>query len=641
MAQLEPQEKVLVSQEFLSTVHGELSCVSCHDGDAKSQEKKDAHMGMEPHPSIKTPDKACGDCHGEIVATAKNSLHATLSTFPTIIKTRSDMSKWDEIDKARGGHCAGCHTSCGGCHVSRPKFAKKGFVKGHVFQKHSDPLNQCTSCHGSRIGNEFYGNRGQGDIHAAKYDMDCVSCHKAEEMHAAAPKDLKGRYHLKEMVRCIDCHKDLEKGSVRDHTIHIGKVQCQVCHSQSYVNCYSCHTGMDKAGLRYFQNQKEVEKIRIGLNYEKGAPGADYNYMLVRHIPADPDLFAHYVKDALTNFANTPNWKRASPHNIQRKTWQNASCNNCHGNRELFLKTSDLLDYEQKANKKVVVSDRKVPKTVKAAKAASVPASTVRKGMVVTAAWVEHNHNKGIKIIDARDRKSYDKGHIEGAVSLNPLAAGLRYDWNEDRPMQLVDIKEIASILGEAGLSANDHIVVYDKNGRSAAFLIWILEYAGASKVSYLDGGIEAWHEAGYHTSNKEVEAKETVFKTNVRPELKADNSFVAENLNNPMAVVLDARFIPQAKGFAKHDKASRGGHIPGSVNVPLSALYMENGYLKKPEELLWMLKANYNITPDKTVITTCNTGQLAADSYFVLRYLGFKDVRVHDESWISWCAIN
>jgi 3-mercaptopyruvate sulfurtransferase SseA len=43
------------------------------------------------------------------------------------------------------------------------------------------------------------------------------------------------------------------------------------------------------------------------------------------------------------------------------------------------------------------------------------------------------------------------------------------------------------------------------------------------------------------------------------------------------------------------------------------------------------MLKKN-GVTPD-------NTGQLAGGAFFILRYLGFDDVRVHDPSWISWSA--
>ena len=64
----------------------------------------------------------------------------------------------------------------------------------------------------------------------------------------------------------------------------------------------------------------------------------------------------------------------------------------------------------------------------------------------------------------------------------------------------------------------------------------------------------------------------------------------------------------------------------------------MDNGELKSPEELLWMLKTN-GITPEKTVVTTCNTGLQAGGAYFIFRYLGFPDVRVHDESWVSYCA--
>ena len=113
MVQLEPHEKVLVSGEYLSSEHGDIACTDCHLGNASVSDKAAAHEAFEPHPSIKRPEEACGECHEEIVAGVKDSLHATLSTFPTILKTRSDMSKWAEIDKARAGHCAGCHTRLG------------------------------------------------------------------------------------------------------------------------------------------------------------------------------------------------------------------------------------------------------------------------------------------------------------------------------------------------------------------------------------------------------------------------------------------------------------------------------------------------------------------------------------------------
>ncbi len=638
MVQLEPQEKVLVSREFLSSTHGEIGCTACHGGNDAAKDKKGAHVGMEPHPSIKTPEKACGECHEEIVATAKDSLHATLSTFPTILKTRSDMTKWEAIDKARGGHCAGCHTSCGGCHVSRPKFAKKGFVKGHVFQRHADPINQCTACHGSRVGNEFYGSRGQGDVHVARANMDCVGCHRAEEMHAAAAPGLSGRYHLPQMVRCTDCHRDLQYGSVREHAIHIGKVQCQVCHSQTYVNCYSCHVGKDAEGLKYFQNKLEVETMKIGRNYDKRAPEADYNYMLVRHAPADPETFGYYVKDAFIRFGNTPTWKRTSPHNIQRNTWQTATCNHCHGNRDLFLSEDDLLPYEKEANRKVVVADADIPKPVAKTMSLDIDTSQVRRSMVVDARWLhEHLRDDNLIVVDARGRAAYEKGHIEGAIVFDPVLGDTRRPLDDDeRPLELVDDEDLVEILGNEGLRADARIVVYDKTGSRAGYMLWILDYAGAKDIAYLSGGIEAWEQAGYHLVTESRQLPATTFGGAIRKQFKADNAFVAARLDDPQTVILDARDLRQFKGMAKHSAAKRAGHIPGAVNLPLGALYMDNGYLKSPEELLWMLRKN-GITPDKTIITTCNTGQQAGAAFFILRYLGYPDVRSHDPSWIGW----
>jgi 3-mercaptopyruvate sulfurtransferase SseA len=637
VAPLEPQEKVLVSRDFLSTPHGEIACENCHGGKPATREKAAAHAGMDPNPSINNPQKACGECHGEIVATAKDSLHATLSTFPTVLKSRANTEKWGQIDEARKNHCAGCHTSCGGCHVSRPKFAGKGFVKGHVFQKRSDPLNQCTACHGSRVGNEFYGQRGQGDVHAAKAGMDCVPCHRAGEMHAAAPPDLKGRYDLKEMARCTDCHKDLQYGSVREHAIHIDKVQCQVCHSQTYVNCYSCHVGKDGEGMAFFQNRREAESMKIGRNDDEKSPGAGYRYMLVRHVPSDPGMFDFYGKGGFTRFGNTPTWKRASPHNIRRRTWQATNCNNCHGNRGLFLADADLLDYEKEANRKVVVSDGDLPKTVTKTQEFAVDTSKVRTGMVVDARWLHDNlKEKNLVVIDARDDTAYEKGHIEGAIRFNPLESDVRSGGDAEKPFLLAPHGKVAEILGGKGIAAGDHIVVYDRNGWTAGSLLALLSWAGADNVSYLNGGIEGWHDAGFHTSTEPSTREARPFNGTGRPELVVDSGTVAKLIEKRGVVVLDTRLIDRTLGMTRHEKASRAGAIPGSTNVPLGALYMENGFLKTPAELLWML-GTHGVTPDKTVITTCDTGVAAADAFFILRYLGFPDVRVHEEAWVIW----
>jgi thiosulfate/3-mercaptopyruvate sulfurtransferase len=633
---LEPQEKVLVSREFLSSTHGKLDCDICHGGDPASMEKAAAHADLDPAPSANNPRDACGNCHKEIVAGAGASLHANLATFPKVLASRAGGQVSPHVEEARKNHCATCHTSCGGCHVSRPSFAGKGFVKGHAFQKRSDPINQCTACHGSRVGSEFFGERGQGDVHAAK-GMDCVACHGAKEMHAAAPKNLPGRYHLAEMVRCTDCHEGLQYGSVRDHAIHIGKVQCQVCHAQTYVNCYSCHVGKDPEGAFYFQNRREVETLKIGLNTDRKAPGAGYRYVLVRHVPSYPEMFDFYGKDLFRSFGGVPTWKRASPHNVQRRTWQAANCNNCHGNRALFLASSDLQDDERAANGKVVVADGNLPKRIAKTQKLTVDTSKVRTSMVVNARWLyESLGNKGIVVIDARSRDAYDKGHIEGAISLDPMTSGFRTGGEAEKPFTLVGHEQVAAILGRAGLAADDHIVVYDQSGMTATALLAVLEWAGATRVSYLDGGIEGWHDAGFHTSAAPPTREARTFAGTAQPGFIVESEALAKLLERPNVVLLDGRAIHRILGETKHEKATRPGAIPGSINLPLTALIMDNGALKPPAELLWMLRTR-GITPDKTIITTCDTGIAAADAFFMLRYLGYPDVRVHEDAWVVW----
>jgi thiosulfate/3-mercaptopyruvate sulfurtransferase len=643
VAQLEPQKKVLVSKEFLSTSHGKITCESCHSGNPVSMIKASAHKDMDPHPSINNPQKSCGQCkdpkavkHREIAATAKDSLHVTLSSFTEVLKSRANMGKWETVDEARKNHCSACHTSCGGCHVSRPKSAQKGFIQGHVFKKSSDTINQCTACHGSRVGNEFSGQRGRGDVHATM-GMECITCHQAKEMHAAAPKDIKSRYHLKEMARCTDCHKNLESGPVQDHAIHVGKVQCQVCHSQTYVNCYSCHVGKDKENVAYFQNRREVETMKIGLNYDDKAPGAGYRFMVVRHVPSYPEMFEFYGKDLLTGFSNLPTWKRASPHNIQRLTWQTANCNHCHGNRKLFLANADLLDFEKEANKKVVVPDGTMPKAMTNIKKLDIDTTRVRVGMVVDAKWLHDNmKQRNLVIIDARDIAAYKKGHIEGAISLDPMTSGLRTAPNEKKPFVVADHKKVAEFLGTKGITATDHIVVYDQSGSMAAALLSLLQWAGATNVSYLNGGIEGWHFAGFHTSTELSKREARPFNGKVKPELIVDSAALARLIEKKSVVVVDSRAINRALGKTKHELATRAGAIPGSINIPFGAFYMDNGFLKSPAELLWMLKT-YGITPDKPVVTTCDTGVAASDAFFIFRYLGFPDVRVHEEAWVVW----
>ncbi len=358
---MELHEKVLVNHSFLESTHGSIACIKCHGGNNEAIDMKLAHVGMQADPTFPDAVKACGECHAEEAELAKTSLHYTLATYKSMVHERAATAnaKLQMLDKGMDNHCYSCHASCGECHISRPNFAKGGFISGHNFNKTPDQGNQCTACHGSRVGNEFLGATGNGDVHYTKHDMDCMSCHGTHDLHGDGKSDHRDRYDVEGLSSCQDCH-DLDD-SIEQHAIHGDSVSCYVCHAQPYVNCYGCHVGLDEKGLAYYKNPDEAELFRIGLNPDQNKVHPE-KWILVRRVPAVKTAFDYYDKELLTRFDRLNNWKYASPHNVQRKTTQNRECNNCHGNNELFLTEEKVKPEVRKANQRVIVPKKMIPK---------------------------------------------------------------------------------------------------------------------------------------------------------------------------------------------------------------------------------------------------------------------------------------
>jgi hypothetical protein len=366
---LAPHEKIWVDSEIAEDEnHGELGCEECHGGNPDDPNWKTAHEGVSKDPSYPDPSEACGQCHEDIAEFYQSSLHVSLAPFGKMIGMRAnkDASVREVVDNARSSHCSKCHSSCGQCHISRPEAVEGGLLEGHLFQKRPPVFQVCTACHGSRIEKEYFGkNKGiPPDIHKEKY-FKCDKCHTAEEMHGDG-KDYANRYEVENGPDCLDCHKDIysdKAANAEQHQEHQDKLSCQVCHAMPYKNCYACHVAKDKQGLNYYQTKGSMLDFKIGLNPLQSEKRPE-QFVTVRHIPVDQDLFKFYTANGLTNFDALPTWKLATPHNIRRATPQNKNCNACHGNMELFLSSKDVKPEYLKANQKVIVPSEMIPQRV-------------------------------------------------------------------------------------------------------------------------------------------------------------------------------------------------------------------------------------------------------------------------------------
>src|SRR5699024_364946 len=67
----------------------------------------------------------------------------------------------------------------------------------------------------------------------------------------------------------------------------------------------------------------------------------------------------------------------------------------------------------------------------------------------------------------------------------------------------LPDMNELGSKLGDMGVTMDKKIVIYDTaNDMFAARLWWLMNYIGHEKTFVLDGGYDAWVEAGYEVTS-------------------------------------------------------------------------------------------------------------------------------------------
>jgi thiosulfate/3-mercaptopyruvate sulfurtransferase len=262
------------------------------------------------------------------------------------------------------------------------------------------------------------------------------------------------------------------------------------------------------------------------------------------------------------------------------------------------------------------------------------PATAQESPLLVDARWLQARlAAPGLRVVDmVTDPGDYRRAHVPGAVFLNVddvrvAVGGTGY--------RLPTPEEGARLLGALGLAPDTHVVAYDDaGGLHAARLFFTLEALGHRRVSVLDGGIQAWRRAGLPEARDVPAVTRTAYRPRPRPEIVADEAFILERLADPSVVLLDTRSLDEFRG--KSVRARRGGHIPGAVHVEWSDNLRADLTFKSRAELRAMYAAR-GVTPDKTVVTYCQTHHRAAHTYFVLRLLGFPSLAGYDRSWSQW----
>jgi thiosulfate/3-mercaptopyruvate sulfurtransferase len=264
---------------------------------------------------------------------------------------------------------------------------------------------------------------------------------------------------------------------------------------------------------------------------------------------------------------------------------------------------------------------------------------------LVSGAWLaERLGSAEVEVVDASwfmpgepltGAQSYAAGHIPGAVFFDIDAIA---DRSSDLPHMLPPAHAFAEAAGALGLRRDLTVVVYDAQGIfSAPRVWWTLRTMGFPEVFVLDGGLPKWRAEGRPLETDLPHPVATTIEPAFDPSLVRDLHAVRAALAAHDAQVIDARPGPRFRGEVPEPRAGlRGGHMPGALNVPWSALIEADGTMKS-EAALRAAFEGAGVDLDGPIVTTCGSGVSAALLALALARLGREDVAVYDGSWTEW----
>ena len=264
--------------------------------------------------------------------------------------------------------------------------------------------------------------------------------------------------------------------------------------------------------------------------------------------------------------------------------------------------------------------------------------------------WLAKNlENSDIKIIDCTyampgitivAKDEYYKKHIPGAgwFDINDVA-----DDPARKNHMLPTAEVFAEKVGKLGISADDHVVVYDQIGgmSAAARVWWMFRCFGHEKVSWLNGSFAKW-EAENHPITADITSIMPTIYTGKPLNLDLVRSLeqMKENVTSHGEQVIDARANPRFTGEdpGPNPKLS-AGHIPGSVNVPFKVLLdPENGTMLPADELTDIF-SDQGVNLGLPISNSCGSGVTANIPLLALYLLGNTNAAVYDGSWNEWGA--
>jgi thiosulfate/3-mercaptopyruvate sulfurtransferase len=268
---------------------------------------------------------------------------------------------------------------------------------------------------------------------------------------------------------------------------------------------------------------------------------------------------------------------------------------------------------------------------------------------LVSTEWLsEHLRDTNVRVLDGSWWMP-GSGHDPGAEWHAARIPGARFfdvdriaDTSRPLPHMLPSERIFADAVAALGIGAGDHVIVYDAAGLfSAPRVWWTFRAFGFDRVSVLDGGLPKWkREVRPIESGAMAPAVPPVrrFKPQLDRRWIRTLDEMRANIDSAAETVLDARSAGRFAGTEPEPRPGlRGGHIPGSKNLPFSELVNPESGTLRPADHLAESFAGRDVHDRTPVVCTCGSGLTAAIVAFALHRLGGRSIAVYDGSWAEW----
>lgn len=259
----------------------------------------------------------------------------------------------------------------------------------------------------------------------------------------------------------------------------------------------------------------------------------------------------------------------------------------------------------------------------------------------------ERQSQPGLVILDCRfaledpdyGLRSYAEGHIEGAQFADlerDLSGPVTKGVTGRHP--LPDPDELIERLRGWGINNDSDVVLYDDGpGAFAARAWWLLAWLGKRDgVFVLDGGLKAWHAAGFPLNLDSVKVPRGHFDGALDNQLLIKAQALQKRLNDPALTLIDARALPRFRGEVEPiDPVA--GHIPGAQCAAFGENLDSSGRFLPVEQLKQRFAEKLGDRSPDELVAYCGSGVTACHNLFALALAGYPLGKLYAGSWSEW----